>query len=139
MYSFSVDQHEESLEYDLLSVEVCSKGCARNDDWCRVPVKQHKSFEKGGRKAQRLRIIENQFEVLGNLDEENVDNEGESTAILSDDESEISEGTWVVDCRNTPKLSHNSKATKTDSGRKRRTPNRKIESGAVKHSREALR
>ena len=80
MYSFSVDQHEESLECDLLSVEVCSKGCARNDDWCHVPVKQHKSFEKGGRKAHRLRIIENKFELV-NLDEENVDSEGESTAI----------------------------------------------------------
>ena len=120
MYSFSVDQHEESLEYDLLSVEVCSKGCGRKDDWCHVPVKQHKSFEKGCRKVQRLRIIENQVEVLGNLDEENVDSEGESTAIPSDNGSEISEGTWVVDCRST-----------TDSRRKRRTPNRKIESGAV--------
>ena len=89
MYSFSVDQHEESLECDLLSVEVCSKGCRRSDDWCHVLVKQQKSFEKGGRKAQRLRIIENQFEVLGNLDEENVDSEGESTAIPSDNESEI--------------------------------------------------
>ena len=96
MYSFSVDQHKESVEYDLLSVEVCSKDCACNDDWCQVPVKQHKNFEKGCRKAQRLRIIENQFEVLENLDEENVDSEGESTAIPSDNESEISEGTWVV-------------------------------------------
>ena len=95
-------------------MEVCSKGCARNDDWCCVLVKRHKRFEKGGRKAQRLRIIENQFEVLGNLDEENGDSEGESTAIPSDDESEISEGIWVVDCRSTPRLSHNSKATKTD-------------------------
>ena len=112
-------QREESLEYDLLSVEVCSKGCGRNDDWCHVLVKQPKNFERGGRKAQRLRIIENQFEVLVNLDEENVDSEGESTAIPSDNESEISEGTCVVDCRTT-----------TDSRRKRRTPNRKIESGA---------
>ena len=45
---------------------------------------------------------------------------GENTAVPSDNESEISEGTWVVDCRST-----------TDSRRKRRTPNRKIESGAV--------
>ena len=79
-----MDQHEESLEYDLLSVDVCSKGCGRNDDWC------------GGRKAQRLRIIENQFEVLGNLDEENVDSEGESTAIPSDNASSRKSGAKIA-------------------------------------------
>ena len=76
-----------------------------------VPVKQHKSFENGGRKAKGLRIIENQFEVLANLDEENVDSEGVCTTILSDNVSEVSGGTWVVDCRNTPESNHNSKAS----------------------------
>ena len=47
MYSFSVDQHEESLEYDLLSVEVCSKGCGRNDDWCHVLVKATQELREG--------------------------------------------------------------------------------------------
>ena len=94
----SVDQHDGSFECNMLSAEVCPEDCTCDEDWWCILVKHVKSLNKCGRRAQRCKIREKQFEVWEDHDEQDMD----STTIPSDNESELSGGTWVMGFRRFP-------------------------------------